>query len=93
VLRDNKLLETEFAKDGITIRWGTLANPKRSRAVPLSALQGAAKWTSLAADGVRAITDGLRLADFFDIKRGLATGAAGRVENQWPHGKPSSGFW
>lgn len=53
---------------------GTLAKPKLSRMVPLSALQGAAKWTSLAADGVRAITEGLRLADFFDIKRGLATG-------------------
>ena len=53
---------------------GTLAAPKVSRMVPLSALQGAAKWTSLATDGVRAVTDGLRLADFFDIKRGLATG-------------------
>jgi predicted RNA methylase len=53
---------------------GTLSKPKLSRMVPLSALQGAAKWTSLAADGVRAITEGLRLADFFDIKRGLATG-------------------
>lgn len=53
---------------------GTLARPKITRTVPLSTLQGAAKWTSLAADGVRAITDGLRLADFFDIKRGLATG-------------------
>ena len=56
---------------------GTLAAPKLSRLVPLSALQGAAKWTSLAADGVRATTDGLRLADFFDIKRGLATGDNG----------------
>ena len=53
---------------------GTLAAPKVSRKVPLLALQGAAKWTSLATDGVRAISDGLRLADFFDIKRGLATG-------------------
>jgi adenine-specific DNA-methyltransferase len=53
---------------------GTLAKPKVSRMVSASALQGASKWTSLAADGVRAINDGLRLADFFDIKRGLATG-------------------
>lgn len=53
---------------------GTLAAPKLSRQVPAAALQGAAKWTSLAADGVRAISDGLRLADFFEIKRGLATG-------------------
>lgn len=53
---------------------GTLAAPKVSRQVPAADLQGSAKWTSLAADGVRAIHDGLRLADFFDIKRGLATG-------------------
>lgn len=53
---------------------GTLAAPKVSRMVLLSALQGAAKWTSLATNGVRAVSDGLRLADFFDIKRGLATG-------------------
>jgi predicted RNA methylase len=53
---------------------GTLVNPKVSRLVAGSALQGAAKWTSLATDGVHATTDGLRLADFFDIKRGLATG-------------------
>ncbi|WP_316234872.1 Eco57I restriction-modification methylase domain-containing protein [Bradyrhizobium sp. SZCCHNR1004] len=53
---------------------GTLAKPKLSRLVPATALQGASKWTSLAADGVRVANDGLRLADFFDIKRGLATG-------------------
>jgi len=56
---------------------GTLAAPKLSRLVPAAALQGAAKWTSLAADGVRAVSEGLRLADFFDIKRGLATGDNG----------------
>ena len=53
---------------------GTLATPKLSRMLPLASLQGAAKWTSLAADGIRAISTGRRLADFFDIKRGLATG-------------------
>jgi adenine-specific DNA-methyltransferase len=53
---------------------GTLAAPKVLRKMPAADLQGSAKWTSLAADGVRAIHDGLRLADFFDIKRGLATG-------------------
>ena len=56
---------------------GTLAAPKISRAVALADLQGAAKWTSLAADGVRAIDGGLRLGDFFDVKRGLATGDNG----------------
>lgn len=56
---------------------GTLAAPKLSRRVPAAALQGAAKWTSLAADGVRVVSDGRRLADFFQIKRGLATGDNG----------------
>jgi len=56
---------------------GTLAAPKVSRLVPANELQGAAKWTSLAVDGVRPISDGRRLADFFDIKRGLATGDNG----------------
>ena len=56
---------------------GTLAKPHLSRSVPASTLQSAAKWTSIASNGVRAITKGLRLADFFDIKRGLATGDNG----------------
>ena len=63
--------EVEFSYGGM------LAAPKLTRLVPLADLQGAAKWTSLAADGVRAISDGRRLADFFDIKRGLATGDNG----------------
>jgi adenine-specific DNA-methyltransferase len=53
---------------------GTLAQPKLSRVVPVAALQDAAKWTSIAENGVRTVSDGLRLSDFFDIKRGLATG-------------------
>ncbi|GEO43020.1 hypothetical protein SAE02_71680 [Skermanella aerolata] len=53
---------------------GTLAAPTTSRLVTASALNGAEKWTGLAADGVRAVSQGLRLADFFSIKRGLATG-------------------
>lgn len=56
---------------------GTLAKPHVSRTVPASTLQGAAKWTSIATNGVRATTEGLKLADFFDIKRGLATGDNG----------------
>ena len=56
---------------------GTLANPHLSRMIRASALQGASKWTGIATDGVRAPTNGLRLADFFDIKRGLATGDNG----------------
>lgn len=53
---------------------GTLAKPKRSHRVPMSALQESSKWTRLAAEGARAAPPGLRLADFFVIKRGLATG-------------------
>ena len=53
---------------------GTLANPKETRRVTSAALQGAAKWTGLATAPVKAINEGLRLADFFSIKRGLATG-------------------
>lgn len=53
---------------------GTLAKPKLSRMVPVTALRSSAKWTRLAAEGIRATTKGLRLSDFFDIKRGLATG-------------------
>ncbi len=56
---------------------GTLTKPKISRMVAVSALPAAAKWTSLAADGVRVTAKGARLSDFFNIKRGLATGDNG----------------
>lgn len=56
---------------------GTLAKPKQSRLIPHANLQHSAKWTSLAASGVKAINDGLRLSDFFSIKRGVATGDNG----------------
>lgn len=56
---------------------GTLAKPTQSRLVPATALHIAAKWTGLAASGVKAAAGGLRLADFFTIKRGLATGDNG----------------
>ena len=36
--------------------------------------QNVRKWTGLAANGVNKTTESLRLADFFSIKRGLATG-------------------
>lgn len=45
-----------------------------SRLVALSELQANTKWTSLAADGLRQTVEGWRLADFFEVKRGLATG-------------------
>ena len=53
---------------------GTLVEPSQTRSVPVMALQGVSKWTGLAAAGVKAASEGLRLADFFTIKRGLATG-------------------
>lgn len=56
---------------------GTLANPATSRHIAASMLQNAPKWTGLAASGVRAVNTGLKLADFFSIKRGLATGDNG----------------
>jgi adenine-specific DNA-methyltransferase len=53
---------------------GALSRPTDSRRVPASALQDQRKWTGLATSGVKYVTPGLRLADFFTIKRGLATG-------------------
>ena len=54
---------------------GTLATPEHSRLLPAATLQASAKWSQLAIAGVRRITKELRLADFFDIRRGIATGA------------------
>jgi adenine-specific DNA-methyltransferase len=53
---------------------GTLSRPTSSRLVPVRVLQDERKWTGLATVGVKNATEGLRLADFFSIKRGLATG-------------------
>ena len=53
---------------------GTLSRPTHSRRVLASALQDQRKWTGLATSGVTDATPGLRLADFFSIKRGVATG-------------------
>ena len=56
---------------------GTLAEPKQSRLVQTSTLRDAAKWTGLATGGVKAAVKGLRVADFFSVKRGIATGDNG----------------
>jgi len=53
---------------------GTLSRPTHSRRLSASDLQDQRKWTGLAMSGVKDATPGLRLADFFSIKRGLATG-------------------
>jgi hypothetical protein len=54
---------------------GTLAAPSHKRLISATALQGIGKWTGLATEGVRSESEGLRLGDFFSIKRGLATGS------------------
>jgi adenine-specific DNA-methyltransferase len=53
---------------------GTHANPTHTRMVPTTALHAEAKWTRFPIGDVRAARTGLRLADFFKIQRGLATG-------------------
>jgi adenine-specific DNA-methyltransferase len=53
---------------------GALSRPNHSRLVSASALENQRKWTGLATAEMRDTTEGLRLADFFSIRRGLATG-------------------
>jgi adenine-specific DNA-methyltransferase len=53
---------------------GSLAYPAESRLVSAAALQDEPKWTGLATSSVKKESKRLRLADFFSIKRGLATG-------------------
>jgi adenine-specific DNA-methyltransferase len=56
---------------------GTLKNPKMLRAVPLSSLAADSKWNGYDTPGTTKNTPSTRLSDFFDIKRGLATGDNG----------------
>ena len=53
---------------------GTLAAPKIARRVEASALRDEAKWTRFPISDVRDGMARYRLADFFTIKRGIATG-------------------
>ncbi len=53
---------------------GTLADPKISRTVPAEALAHEHKWTRFPTASIRQRSDAPVLADFFKIKRGLATG-------------------
>ncbi len=53
---------------------GTLLDPKLSRLVSARALAHEPKWTRFPSADVRSRESGLTLADFFQIKRGLATG-------------------
>lgn len=53
---------------------GAHASPTHIRHVPLSALRSESKWTRFPISDVRKSKGGLKLADFFKIQRGLATG-------------------
>ncbi|MBU6400147.1 MAG: Eco57I restriction-modification methylase domain-containing protein [Verrucomicrobia bacterium] len=54
---------------------GTLLHPKLTRQVPASALADEPKWTRFPTAGIREGSADLTLSDFFQIKRGVATGA------------------
>ena len=53
---------------------GTLADPRSSRAISRAELIQARKWSRLTESSAQPTTHGLRLSDFFAIKRGIATG-------------------
>lgn len=53
---------------------GSLLDPKLSRSVPASALADESKWTRFPLAAVRTKSTLPTIADFFKIKRGLATG-------------------
>lgn len=56
---------------------GTLADPKVSRTVPARALAQEAKWTRFPVSEIRSRKTVPTIADFFQIKRGIATGDNG----------------
>jgi adenine-specific DNA-methyltransferase len=56
---------------------GTLAEPRVSRIVPITALAHEPKWTRFPVAEIRTKSTVPTLADFFKIKRGLATGDNG----------------
>lgn len=53
---------------------GTLATPLHSRSVSRFELERSTKWSSLAQASRRLGHKGLKLSDFFSVKRGIATG-------------------
>lgn len=53
---------------------GTLEKPYISKHIPVEVLLQEPKWTRFPLSEVREVNSGLTLADFFSIKRGLATG-------------------
>lgn len=56
---------------------GTLLNPKLSRMIPARALAGESKWSRFPAAEISSRTANPTISDFFQIKRGLATGDNG----------------
>lgn len=54
---------------------GTLEKPKLSKLIKVSELKSEVKWTRFPEKSVRTVSIEPRIADFFKIRRGLATGA------------------
>lgn len=58
---------------------GTMSSPKISRYIPVDVLKHTAKWTKFPVNSIPAVLRSdrkqVRLADLFDVKRGLVTGA------------------
>lgn len=54
---------------------GTLLNPKLARAVPAKTLAHESKWSRFPTESIRANTPIPIISDFFQIKRGIATGS------------------
>jgi len=53
---------------------GKLLNPKLSRTVPIRTLAQEPKWSRFPMAGIRTSTSNPTISDFFQIKRGIATG-------------------
>ena len=53
---------------------GTLLNPKLVRTVPVKTLAHESKWSRFPIEGIRTNTSTPTISDFFQIKRGIATG-------------------
>lgn len=54
---------------------GSLTHPSESKLIPRNELETNTKWSSLYTKGVQAVNRGVKIADLFSIRRGLATGA------------------
>jgi len=71
-------IRKERPKRDSTVRMsfgGTLSAPALAREVSVQELAGSSKWSGLVHGPASDVTSTYRLGDFFDIKRGLATGS------------------